>query len=82
MSSRPDSRAGEAFADSRIRSMELGDGDPERWPRKSGEVSSKEEKALLPTPYLTPHPEESGVRATLCDCSGLPPTQFPHYMQQ
>lgn len=35
--------------------MELGDGDPEGQPKKWGEVFSKGEKDLLPTPYLTPH---------------------------
>lgn len=45
--------------------MELGDGDPEGWPRKGGELFSKQEKSLLPTPHLTPHPEGPGVRAAL-----------------
>lgn len=63
-SSRPDSRAAEAWAESRTRSMELGDGDPEGWPRKGGEVFSKQEKSRLSTPHLTPHPEGPGVRAT------------------
>lgn len=35
--------------------MEVGDGDPEGWPRKPGEVSSKGKK--LSIPYLTPHPK-------------------------
>lgn len=79
-SSRPDSRAAEAWAESRTRSMELGDGDPEGWPRKGGELFSKQEKSLLPTPHLTPHPEGPGVRAALtpvcplCGCS----VPFPH----
>lgn len=45
--------------------MELGDGDPEGWPRKGGEVFSNGEKDQLSTPHLAPHPVEPGVRATL-----------------
>lgn len=35
--------------------MEVGDGDPEGWPRKLGEVSSTGK--WLSSPYLTPHPK-------------------------
>lgn len=31
--------------------MELGDGDPEGWSRKGGEVSSKQEKSRLSSPH-------------------------------
>lgn len=44
--------------------MELGDGDPEGWPRKDGEVFSKGEKDLLSTVHLTPHLEGPRLRAT------------------
>lgn len=63
--------------------MELGDGDPEGWPRKGGEVFSKGEKGQLSAPHLT-LPIQRGLGseqprlrfALLCGYAGPPP--HPH----